>query len=59
MVYRSAPWDNRISQHFAVWEYANEYTAEGEEDESIARNGACVTSLAGKSAFDLYPKSQR
>lgn len=55
----SALWDNRISQHFAVWDYANESSADGIEDESIARHGTRVTSLADKTFFDPNSKSQR
>ncbi|EGV61897.1 hypothetical protein PSN45_000591 [Yamadazyma tenuis] len=45
----SALWDNRISQHNAVWDH------EGEE----ARHGTRVTSLAEKPFFDENSKSQR
>ncbi|CDK29524.1 unnamed protein product [Kuraishia capsulata CBS 1993] len=45
----SALWDNRISQHFAVWDY------EGTEP----RHGTRVTSLAEKPFFDPNSKSQR
>ncbi|KAK6204736.1 taurine catabolism dioxygenase [Scheffersomyces amazonensis] len=45
----SALWDNRISQHFAVWDH------EGNE----ARHGTRVTSLAEIPYFDPESKSQR
>lgn len=55
----SALWDNRVSQHFAVWDYADASTAEGIEDPSIARHGTRVTSLGEKPYFDPESKSQR
>ncbi|KAK6459594.1 uncharacterized protein RJT20DRAFT_149008 [Scheffersomyces xylosifermentans] len=45
----SAIWDNRISQHNAVWDH------EGQED----RHGTRVTSLAEVPFFDENSKSQR
>ena len=45
----SALWDNRISQHDAVWDH------EGQE----ARHGTRVTSLAEIPFFDKNSKSQR
>jgi alpha-ketoglutarate-dependent taurine dioxygenase len=45
----SALWDNRISQHNAVWDH------EGKE----ARHGTRVTSLAERPFFDKDSKSQR
>lgn len=45
----SAIWDNRVSQHRAVWDH------EGED----ARHGTRVTSLADKPYFDPNSKSQR
>ncbi|KGK35607.1 hypothetical protein JL09_g5242, partial [Pichia kudriavzevii] len=45
----SAIWDNRISQHRAVWDH------EGEEP----RHGTRVTSLAEIPFFDPESKSQR
>lgn len=55
----SALWDNRISQHFAVWDYADESQAEDLEDVSIARHGTRVTSLSEVPEFDPKSKSQR
>ncbi|KAG0686606.1 hypothetical protein C6P40_003721, partial [Pichia californica] len=45
----SAIWDNRVSQHRAVWDH------EGESE----RHGTRVTSLSGKPYFDPNSKSQR
>jgi hypothetical protein len=45
----SALWDNRVSQHCAVWDYA------GEEP----RHGTRVSSLAEVPFFDPESKSQR
>lgn len=45
----SALWDNRVSQHRAVWDH------EGKE----ARHGTRVTSLGEKPHFDVNSKSQR
>ncbi|KAK6455106.1 oxidoreductase activity protein [Scheffersomyces xylosifermentans] len=45
----SALWDNRISQHFAVWDY------EGEQP----RHGTRVSTLAEVPYFDPSSKSQR
>ncbi len=45
----SALWDNRISQHYAIWDY------EGTEP----RHGTRVTSLAEVPFFDPNSKSQR
>lgn len=55
----SALWDNRISQHFAVWDYADESSYDEEEPVSLARHGTRVTSLAEKPFFDPSSKSQR
>lgn len=45
----SALWDNRVSQHFAVWDY----------ESKEPRHGTRVTSLADVPHFDPDSKSQR
>jgi len=55
----SALWDNRVSQHFAVWDYASSSEATAHEDANIARHGTRVTTLAEVPAFDPHSKSQR
>lgn len=55
----SALWDNRIAQHYAIWDYADSSDWAASEDSSVARHGTRVTSLAEKPFLDPGSKSQR